>query len=224
MQAEMELIKQAVNSKVPYSYLHFLQNSDLPIKRHEQLILFFEVHEGKEFVHVDKKNSSWANTCCRYYYFFCHNRYYRSSKFLKLLNIGIARLQQCLNVGLNKHVDFWYGSALFSITLPFAQYVVSKEAEIQHRFRWALAPDEKFLQTLLMNSPFSKNLVGDALASTNAMLIDWERDRQKNSPHVWRKEELSHLLSMSEHYCYARKFVETVDLEIVELLEAHLKS
>ena len=71
--------------------------------------------------------------------------------------------------------------------------------------------------------PFADNLVvRDEGSTSNAMLIDWKLDREKNSPHVWRFHEFDYLMSRPECECYARKFIESVDMDIVRLIERKL--
>ena len=224
VEATLTLLEKALASGEEYSYLHFLQNSDLPIKSNEDILAFFAEHQGEEFVNIEKKSSAWAEQCCRYRYFFSHNRYYRKNKLLKGLNIYCAKLQRWLDIKANTDISIYYGSALFSITLPFAKYLVQRKDEIKRRFRWALAPDEKFIQTMLMNSPFAENLAGkDGDSTPNCMLIDWTRDRQKNSPHVWKHSELDYLITRPKEFCYARKFMENVDMEIVTDIERYFE-
>lgn len=220
--AVMDLIDSAIESGVDYQYLHFLQNSDLPIKSNCDILQFFDEHNGEEFVNVERKSSAWAEKCCQYRYLLSHNRFYRKSKIIKGINLCIARLQRMIGIRINEDIPLYYGSALFSITLSFAKYMSERREEIEHRFRWALAPDEKFIQTMLMNSPFSEKVANSESCSTsNAVLIDWKRSRAKNSPHVWRSDEFDFILSCSAKYCFARKFMENVDIEIVQRIENH---
>ena len=220
--AVMDLIDLAIKSDVDYQYLHFLQNSDLPIKSNCDILQFFDEHNGEEFVNVERNSSAWAEECCMYRYFLSHNRYYRKNKIIKGINLSIARLQRLIGIRINEDIPLYYGSALFSITLPFAKYLSERREDIEHRFRWSLAPDEKFIQTMLMNSPFSANVANREHCSTsNAVLIDWKRSRKKNSPHVWLSDEFDYILSLSDQYCFARKFMENVDMEIVEQIENH---
>lgn len=216
--AIISLLKIVIASGIEYTYIHFLQGSDLPIKSNDAIISFFEKNSGKEFVNVETAESDiqWANKCCQWRYFLSHNRYYRNSLVLKTLNFALVKVQQMLRCSVHKNMKFYYGSAIFSITLNFARYLLSQENHIKDLFRWALAPDEKFIQTMLMNSPYASNLY-----SSNAFLIDWER-RNGNSPYVWRIDDFPFLISQPVDMCYARKFVETVDMDIVNALKSHI--
>lgn len=219
----LSLIQEVIRSGEKYSYLHFLQNSDLPIKTNKEILNYFETNNGKEFVNIEWESDVWAERCCKYRYVFSHNRFYRTNRILNVANIALARLQELVGIECNAGIKFYYGSALFSITLPFAKYIDSKRHSIRKIFRWTLAPDEKFIQTILMNSPFAGNLVKKSNKnSSNAMLIDWGRERQKNSPHVWRMSEYDYLMSRPENGCYARKFMASVDMDIVRAIERRL--
>ena len=222
VEAVMTLLEKAVQANAVYCYLHFLQNADLPIKNNAGINKFFSEHDGTEFVNIDFTGTRWAERCCRYYYLLSHNRYYRKSRILKGLNLFLARMQEWMHICVNANVSFYYGSALFSITHPFATWLVGHKKEIRQRFRWALAPDEKFIQTMLMESPFAKNISFGNRKTSNAMLIDWTREREKNSPYVWRVKDFSSLISAPDEFCYARKFLERTDLEIVKMIEGYV--
>lgn len=224
--AVMTLLKEVVKSGVMYSYIHFIQGSDLPIKSNDKIVQFFEENRGKEFVDVDNSENgiNWAERCCKYKYLFCHNRFYRSNKILKVLNLVFARAQSLVGIKCNRNVKFYYGSALFSITLEFAKYVVSQEGRIIKLFRWALAPDEKFMQTILMNSPYAEKIYKSDTSnevSSNAYLIDWQQ-REHNSPRVWRKGDFDIIISQPNDVCFARKFSSSVDMEIVYALKDYI--
>lgn len=220
--AVMSMMESAIASGVKYSYLHFLQGSDLPIKSNDDIQSFFVKNAGYEFVNVDSKDSAWAENCCRYRYYLSHNRFYRKNRLLKGLNIYMAKFQKILGILQNTDIQLYYGSALFSITDEFAQYLLSRREEIRKRFRWTLAPDEKFIQTMIMNSPFAERLLQNGGHSTsNAMLIDWNRDRGKNSPHVWQKEEFDYIISRNDDNCYARKFIGNIDMDIVNRIRTY---
>ena len=61
---------------------------------------------------------------------------------------------------MNLDIELYQGSALFSITGEFAKYLLSKKDEIYHRFRYSLAADECFIQTIAMKSPFKDKICG----------------------------------------------------------------
>ncbi len=205
-----------------YSYIHYLQGSDLPIRTQDDIHRFFDAHKGTQYVNLDKHNT-FGNFKCQYRHFFCHNRYYRSNRIVKILNFGLVAIQQKLGIRKNTDIHLYHGSALFSITGECARYILSREREIKQRFRWALAADEVFIQTILMDSPYGDKIANiDKDKSSNARLIDWTRPRKKNSPHVWHSEELDYIMNQPEDICFARKFDEKEDLNVAMLIKRHI--
>ncbi len=73
----------------------------------------------------------------------------------------------------NTDIEFYKGSALFSITENLAKILLEKENEIRNRFKWPLAANECFMQSMIMNSPY-KDTVRDIgkSESSNARLIN----------------------------------------------------
>lgn len=221
----LELIKTALASGVEYKYLHFFQGSDLPIKTQEQIHSFFDNKVGDlQFISIEKSRSTMAENKCWYYHMFCHNRFFRTNKLMKGLNFAIVYIQKLLRLRHNTDIKLYQGSALFSITQEFAEFLISRESEIRRRFLWSLAADECFVQTIAMNSLYKYHIYGiEKGSSCNARLIDRTRPDGKNSPHIWRSDELDLLLNQPEEICFARKFSENVDFEIVRKLGERIK-
>lgn len=222
--AVIRLLKNVINERNEYAYIHFFQGSDLPIKSQCAIRDFCEKHDGKEFVSVELGRKKMAENKCHYYHFFCHNRFFRKNRMVKALNFGLVAIQKALKIQHNTDVEVYQGSALFSITPAFASYLVEHEQEIRQRFRFALAADECFIQTMIMKSPFKEYLYLDANGeSLNARLIDRTRPDGKNSPHIWRDDELKYVLSQPEEMCFARKFDSKIAPHIVESIREKCK-
>ena len=223
--AVLALLEAAINTNRNYRYYHFLQGSDLPIKTQDEIHSFFAANDGKEFVMIEKKRTDMAINKTQYRHFFCHNRFFRTSKIMKALNFGLVYIQRALGIKKKIGMDVYQGSALFSITDACAKYVLSKRNEIYKKFRFSLAADEVFLQSILMDSPFGQAIKAvEEDVSENARLIDRSRPDGKNSPHIWRSSEFSYIINQPANMCFARKFVETVDYEIVEQIYWHVES
>ena len=219
IQAVLNLIKMANSRGEEYSYLHFFQGSDLPIKSQDQIHSYFEQNNGYEFVMIDTPNKKMAQNKAWYRHYFCHNRYFRKNKFIKVLNFGLVYLQKIFRIRKNKDIELYQGSALFSITGNCAKFVEEEIPQIRKRFKHSLAADEVFLQTILMASEYGLKIKNvDQSVSCNARMIDRTRPDGKNSPHVWRREEVDYLLSLPDGFCFARKFDEKIDFDTARLL------
>lgn len=223
IEATLSLLKAVNNSSCEYKYVHFFQGSDMPIKKQNQIHEFFNKMDGYEFVMIEKDRGKMAYNKTHYRHFFCHNRFFRHNKLMKALNFGLVSIQKFLHIETNNDIEMYQGSALFSITGACAKYVQSKEKEIYKRFRYSLAGDECFIQSILMNSDYASKIAGiDKTKSSNARIIDRSRPDGKNSPHVWRLNELSYIFSLPDEYCFARKFDERIDGSIIEKIRCEL--
>ena len=138
---------------------------------------------------------------------------------MKAANHGLVRLQRLLGIS-RKDRKLYHGSALFSITHNFAQYVIFRETAIEKRYRYTLAADEVFLQTELYHSPFGKAIYHFERRDGNVRYIDWSR-RNGSSPYTFSTEDFDDL-SSRQNELFARKFDEA-KLEIVEILYHSLK-
>ncbi len=213
--AVLTLLDKVLSDNQKYTYIHFLQGSDLPIKSQDHIHHYFDEQNNKEYVNMDKQNT-FGNFKCQYYHLFCDNKYFRFNRIVKAFNFGFVTMQKIFGIRRNTDIKLYHGSALFSITANFAAHVLSRKAEIKKRFRWTLAADEVFLQTILMSSPYKDNTIAvDIRHTSNARLIDWTRSRAKNSPHIWTMDEFDYLVNQPCDICFARKFDESSDFAIV---------
>lgn len=205
--ATLNLIRNATNHKDKFSYYHFLQGVDLPIKNQDIIHRFFEVNNGKEFIGFNPSQYEFAKYKAKYYHFFVENKYFRNGKFIKIANHSLAHMQKILKIERNTNIRYYHGSALFSITDEFARYVLSREKVISKLFKYTLACDEVFLQTIVMDSIFKDRLYKFEIPSKgNLRYIDWSRQSQKNSPWVFTINELDKLTNAPDDLLFARKF------------------
>lgn len=76
---------------------------------------------------------------------------------------------------------------------------------------------------MAMKSEYKDFIEGiEGQTSCNARLIDRTRPDGKNSPHVWRSDELDFILNQPTNICFARKFDERIDIDIVKQIEITL--
>ena len=121
----------------------------------------------------------------------------------------------------NKDLGFGFGSQWFSITSNLAKYILSNEDWIYEHFRFTCCGDEHFLQTLVLNSPFSESLFlkeqnSDCMA--NMRYIDWKR----GNPYVFRLEDQQDLVDSP--YLFARKFSTKTDSQIVDAIFEYVRN
>lgn len=211
IEATLRMFEESVKNN--YDYYHFIQGSDFPVKNCDYIDAFFEKNAGKQFINIYQSN--FTKTKCGYYHFFTNNRWYRKNLLMKAMNKASLYIQKALKVKRNCDIDLYCGSALTSLTHECVEYILSKKSEIKKRFNHTLAADEVFLQTIIANSPFKEQIYKfENSSSANARLIDWGR-RNDNSPYTFKIQDYEMLIRTEEDICFARKFDEKIDFEIV---------
>ncbi|MDO4967207.1 MAG: beta-1,6-N-acetylglucosaminyltransferase [Candidatus Saccharibacteria bacterium] len=210
-------LKKSKGTGEKYSHLHLISGVDMPLKTPKEIITFFEKERGKEFVHfyssdIDKK----IKERYKYYHIFTESSLKRT-KVYSIINRTSISLQKIFKVDRSYHSyhSYQYGAQWFSITSDFAEYVLSKKAEIKRKFRYTNCCDEVFLQTILINSRFKDSLyLKDFSDNYNSImrLIDWNR----GNPYVFRVDDFKELANSK--MMFARKFDEAIDWRIIDKL------
>lgn len=215
VRCEQILLRTALKNErpgAPYTYFHMLSGVDLPIKTNNEIHDFFDKNQGKEFIHYssEKVTQSSVNRI-KYYHFFRKRR----NPFFKVIANIILKAEKILHVDRlkNKNINVQKGCNWFSITRDLAEYIVSKEKEIEKTFNYSYCCDEVFIQTVVESSDFKNNLFmphcnNDHYACVR--YIDWNRGH----PYTFREADFDEI--MSSGCMFARKFSMDVDSAIVE--------
>ncbi len=209
--AELKLIKTAILNG-EYEYLHLISGVDLPLKKQSEIHKFFEDNKGKEFVGFSNFKNNYEDRV-KYYYWL--QKYEKNSKITAKLQEILTKFQKILKVNRlkNSNINIQKGCQWVSITGDFAKYIIKQEKWIQKFFANTNCSDELLMQTILINSPFAKNIYNKNDEYKSCLReIDWER----GSPYVWKKEDKDILLSSNN--IFARKFDENVDKEIMKII------
>lgn len=166
-EAEMILLKAAL-TRGEYSFYHLLSGQDLPLRNQDFMHTFFENAEGKNFIDVitpDRIKKDWYERIALYHPL---SRYVLGKPIVAIPARGVRRvalfIQKIMHVNRlkkyeNQGLAFCYGSNWFSITKPFAEYIVKNESLIRKVFsKCTFAPEELIPQTLLWSSEFRSTL------------------------------------------------------------------
>lgn len=220
IQSCLKMIRTACEYKV--DYLHFLTGVDVPLMTKRNMTAFFEKHQGVEFVEYAPENYSFAYFKCNYYHLFIENQHYRTNTLLKFFNHSCVRMQKLLGIN-RKRAQLYHGSAYFSVTSQFANYLLASEETIVKNYRYTLGADEVWIQTELKRSPFCEKIYDFESSDGNLRFIDWKH-REENSPHTFTIEDEKELLAiMDTKYLFARKFDENRDREIIARIYSALE-
>lgn len=241
IQTELLLFEEAYKNG-PYQYYHILSGVDLPIKPIDDILQFFDVHNGKEFVGI--VGPEQQQKVMRYNLLMRHAKRTDENAALWFF---YRLLRKCLSLSIEKVLpkrscdgkSFVLGHNWVSITNEACSFILRNKSYLQKRFKYTRCADEFFVQTLLWNSPFRKQLwntenfdngewvTAQRNRATKARNnnegakreIDWNR----GNPYVWGQssEDLETLKNSNQ--LFARKFDETISAwlipKIVQMVE-----
>jgi hypothetical protein len=220
IRCEQALLDAAMSSGKQYSYLHLLSGQDLPLKSNDEICCFFEKHQGKQFVsinHSDVDGSLTPDELSRFHTYRFFAKRGRQRPWREIGDI-LSHAQMLLGINRDRSCTIKHGKGAnwFSITGDFAQYVLDQWPLVENHFMsHTLCCDELFLQTVLLNSPFSSDRFIPEFNNNPRQTmrsIDWNR----GAPYTYRLSDFDEL--MNSDCLFARKFDTTVDAQIVEKL------
>ena len=220
VECELLLLRNATN-KFKYTYYHLLSESDMPIKSQKEILEFFEKNEGKEFIEIQElpKNKLFLTRFKAYNIF--TRQLKAKNKIIRIFTYIIRKIfvivQLLFGYDYTKkfNIEIKYGSNWFSITDNLARYILENERLIRAMFSHGICVDEHFIQTLIYNSKYKKNLYKDG----NLRLIIWTKNN--NSPNVLTIKDYDKIINSNK--LFARKFREDVDMNIVDKIYKNIK-
>jgi glycosyltransferase involved in cell wall biosynthesis len=224
VKCELELLAAAV--KKDYAYYHLLSGTDMALKSADEIYKTFE-GDGKEYVtcYPSGPDDDFLDKV-KYRYPFLKivgkggfNGPGKKQKILKKIGYLQYRYLEFQKAhGLDrtkkyKDTVFYKGNQWFSITHALSCYVLSKKHEIIKMYRGTNCPDEIFLPTLIMNSPFAEKAAGRDLRK-----IDWKR----GNPYEFKTEDLEELEASKS--LFARKVSYDREPGLVNGMISHIKN
>lgn len=211
VKAEYSLLDSALSGE-DYSYFHLLSGVDVPLKSLEEIFEFFEKNNGVEFVNISSREITPVEyDRVRTFHFATGKRNLINRAITKAESI-FARL---LKIDRAKNIEVKRGSQWFSITKEFAEYLKSQKEFVMKQFNHTLIPDEFFVQTVLINSPFKDNVYDLKLnnrCSDPIRYTDWKR----GAPYTFTIDDYDELVNCG--CLFARKFSSEIDSQIYEKL------
>lgn len=219
----LELLKES--TRTHHDYYHLISGHDLPIKTHSEFDRFLELNYGKEFIHYAKEDEIVrCNVIDRiqYFHWFQENLKCKNcpkkviSTILKNITLSIQRI---FRIKREIEHSLQFGSQWFSITENCAKYIVQQEEEIEKVFKYTRCSDEMFIQMIVFESPYYKNVydINREMKFEGCLRqIDFERGNGKGNPYVYTLQD-KEILEKSNCF-FARKFDLNIDSQIVEYL------
>lgn len=224
LQSEIYLLKEALKLKNLY-YFHLLSGQDYPIKPLQEFLTFFSHTNTAGFINCTHLPCDITDGCT----------YYRLQHFVltdyintrtqdgkdKVWRFVEWQKRHGIRRRLPDYFDHLYGgSAWFSINREVAQYLVSyttKSPSFYRRMRFTYIPEEIYVPTVILNSPYRENVVW----KNNCRTVLWNHEGVDCSPIDISDKDFRRLLSNPTGF-FSRKFVPGVSDKVMHLIDKYL--
>jgi Core-2/I-Branching enzyme len=205
---EAELRGMALLLEMDARWSHYinLSGQDFPLKSQSYIHQFFAANPGKQYIRALDQRRQRPETINRISHLF-------TEADGLMTPTGVAR------AFLPGDTPF-IGTQWKAVTRSFCQFVCHdpRAERFKTFYRSSFIPDEAFFQTVMMNSGGHGIVMNDDLR-----MIDWVPDGDiKLRPRNYGTSDLIRLQNSPD--LFARKFDAEEDMEILSLLERHLKS
>ncbi|MBP9827848.1 glycosyl transferase [Patescibacteria group bacterium] len=181
-----------------------LSGQDFPLKSQRQIRTFLTKHAGTDFMKVIDQQKVRPGTVGRF-----QNYYLEFAQ--RIVQLPFTRK-------FLRRATPYIGNQWMILTRSFCEFLATSPEVTRFKrfYRHTFIADESFFQTVIMNTSYQSQLVNDDLRA-----IDWVPDGTiKLRPRTFTLQDATYL--RSSHNLFARKFDESVDGKILDLLEADL--
>lgn len=189
-----------------WDYFINLSGQDFPLATQDRIRAFLDANRGREFIRVLDQAKSRPETM---------------SRILQHVVEQGGRIVDSLVTRLFlKDVTPYIGHQWKIVSRAFCRFVCHDPSVDRYKafYRNTFIADEGFFQTVMMNTAAHGEIVND-----DKRTIDWVPDGDiKLRPRTFTKADADMLKSRSD--LFARKFDAEVDAEILDILEAHLRT
>lgn len=201
--AELRGIATALELGLQWEFFINLSGQDFPLKSPKQIHQYLNAHAGKDFMKLSDQTTIRPDTLHRI-------ENYVTEAGDEIISEPVVK--RAFMAGVTPYI----GNQWMILSRKFCEFLThNPEVEpFKAFYRHTLIADEGFFQTVIMNTSYVPNLVND-----DKREIDWiPMGTIKLRPRDFTIDD-AELLTTSPHL-FARKFDETLDAEILNVLEA----
>lgn len=210
VEATVNGFKEILSKGIKVDYINLMSGQDYPIKPIAEFHDFLDANKGKAFMECLNVEKEWTEAISRVKeYHFNHWKIPGRFKFQKLLNFILPNRKMpdgLIAVGRSQ----W-----FTISSKHVEFIIQRIDSSPHIvkfFTFSWAPDELIFQTLLFNSAYQKDIVGD-----NLRYIDWSDHKQ--NPKLLTSEDFNAFMQSDKFF--ARKFKEND--EVLNMIDQRIR-
>lgn len=204
--AELRGMEKLLEMDAHWEFFINLSGQDFPLATQKRIKTFLAAHRGREFIKVLDQQAVRPDTMPRV------RRYVVELRDRIIQTIFTRRFL----AGATPYI----GNQWMIVSRAFCQFVCHDPSVDRYKafYRNTFIADEGFFQTVMMNTAAHGQIVND-----DKRMIDWVPDGDiKLRPRTYLASDAVQLTTSGD--LFARKFDATEDAEILDILEAHLRT
>ena len=202
IEAELALLAFA-HQKGSYSHYHILSGTHLPLKPVEELLRFYDGHDGEEVMRFWDNDPGDADFKLRRYHFPLQHYKFGSPFQRRLCQLAWQiniKIQKMLGIRHFKKDAFIKTDNWLSLSENACHYLVSEKDRILKKYKWSFCGDEYFVASELAAKPGEFTLYN----CNNLLYVEF----QKDTPRTFTLQEHSRLQDTG--FLWARKFTASI--------------
>lgn len=203
--AELRGMKMLLEKSDSWEFFINLSGQDFPLQSQENICQFLKKNKGRNFIKMSNQKDTRPETL------------HRIEKYVEESGRNITEVPS-RNRPFMKDVTPYIGNQWMILCREFCEFVTHSDEIKKFRdfYRHSLIADEGFFQTVLMNTSYPPSVIND-----DKRAIDWiPMGDIKLKPRDFTSLDEKQLCSSKN--LFARKFDETIDSDILTILEKHI--
>ncbi len=208
--AELRGIEKLLSINPDWEFFINLSGQDFPLKSQDYIHDYLNQHAGNDFLKISNQKQVRPETLNRI-------QNYVVETEDKVNDVG-SSLKRSFLSGVTPYI----GNQWMILSRKFCEFIINNHEVDRFKvfYKNTLIADEGFFQTVIMNTSYQHN----AVINDDKRAIDWIQlpGEIKLRPRNFTAADAKHLLSSDN--LFARKFDETVDTKIMNILSERLAS
>lgn len=133
-----------------FDYFINLTDGMMPIKTRTEIVAFLQEHMGKDFYYVDRTEDEALRKKSARYYPFTNMLAFPTSKFVRALSKGSAKLFDLLSIRRKIDDTYSIGSPWFILSADSAKILVENFSYVANTYKLGWYPEELYI-SMMMN-------------------------------------------------------------------------
>ncbi len=132
-----------------FDYYINLSDGMIPVKTRTEIISFLEAHKGKDFYYTADTDADALRTKSERYYPFTNMLAFPTSRFVRFLSRGTAKIFDWMHIRRNLTEEYQIGSPWFMLSDTSAQILSENFSYVAETYKLGWYPEEMYIPMMM---------------------------------------------------------------------------